>query len=813
MQSEQQWLPSDAEHISGSTIQRANFALDKELSDALLAISNGKSAVLKILIWTAYNIFLNRLTGQKQVICRLYQKGDLCSYTVDIDETRTIREQLNYQLKLWKCEDTANDGMIGAAILMQNEIKDTESPYSIVYSSDTVSWIYNEASYSKERIRYYGEKYLKILREILVDQYIPISSIEWYDQEELEAFSRSENGFRKAIDSSGSFLVRLQKQAQASPERIAVFHRDGNVTYHELLCMAEHIRQELLRSGCGAKEKIAVFCAHRPFTIAAIVAIAAIGAFYVPVDDRTPPQRVQELLTENRIRVLLCESGDSPQADGICILQVSLDRTEIPIPPAEDEQTGYVIFTSGTTGKPKGILIDEPKLMNLCVWYAETFGIDQNSRVMLLNNFNFDASIKNLYTPLMQGAAVVCTKNGLFNTFEIIEDIRQFQVTHINCVPSLMAAILDTARHENFRHLESVQDTILGGDVFECGPLRLWAGAENCHSTFANVYGPAECTSVSTFCCIDRSEVLQSDKTPIGRPIYNKNVYVLNDTLRRVPMGTVGQIFISGLGVITGYETAVNEQARFMQAPWDSDELLYATGDLGAWDENGELLYFGRNDNQLKVNGQRIEAEELEIRAQSCREIESCIVRLWKDEGNNGHLVLYYTVSPGVKGTAKEEIRSYLRSIFPPSLVPQQYVCLEKLPLTANGKKDRDHLPMPVQEHTEPCISDASELEQKILEAWRLTLNRQDISLKEHFFEAGGSSLLLYKLKSEIDRILGTDIELVSLLNYTTVKEQAVWLSGKDEVKTATLQSEPEIMIQRSQIRSKRKQLLRGGKP
>lgn len=813
MQSEQQWLPSDFEHASGSAVQRTDFAMGTELSDALLAISGGKRAVQKILFWTAYTIFWNRLTGQTQAICRLYQNGSLRSYAAEIDETRTIREQLNAQLHIWKQADAAGDETAGAAILMQDERPDPASPYSIVCSSDTVSWIYCEASYSQARIAYYGEKFLRILREVLLRQETPVRSIAWYTPEEQEAFSRSETGADKPLDLSESFLARLQKQAQAAPERIAVFHRDGNVTYHELLCMAEHIRQELLRNGCGAKEKIAVFCAHRPFTIAAVVAIAALGAFYVPVDNRTPPQRIQELLTENRIRVLVCESGNLPETDGIRVLPVTLDGTEIPIPPAAGEQTGYVIFTSGTTGKPKGILIDEPKLLNLCIWYADTFGIQQDSRVMLLNNFNFDASIKNLYTPLMQGAAMVCTKNGLFNTFEIIEDIRQFQVTHVNCVPSLMAAILDTARHESFRHLESVQHTILGGDVFECGPLRLWAGAENCHSAFANVYGPAECTSVSTFYQMDQRAVLQMERTPIGRPIYHKNVYVLNDARRRVPMGTIGQIYISGLGVITGYETAVKEQARFLPAPWDADELLYATGDLGAWDANGELLYFGRNDNQLKVNGQRIEAEELEIRAQSCREIESCMVRLWKDGENNGHLVLYYTVSHGVQGTAKEEIRSYLRSIFPPSLVPQQYVCMEKLPLTANGKKDRNHLPPPVQEPAEPCVADASELEQKLLEAWRCTLNRQDISCREHFFEAGGTSLLLYKLKSEIDRILETDIELVSLLNYTTVQEQAVWLSGTGDAKTGTLQTEPNVLTQRSQIRSMRKQLLRAGKP
>ncbi len=818
MQYESLVLPSGLIRGTDPVIHRMDFHMGSELAYEFSRITNDKKVLQKIILLTAYSVFMNRMTGQKNVICSFYRNGKFSTCSLAVDESLQIRELMNNTLNIWKCENCDNvQDRSCVPVLADGEHSADPEYYSIVFDSDKVSMLYRNEVYSDELMKFYGNRFLHIVNKVVFNMEKTTDMIKFPEDNGEISVSQYECGRAVSIDTDSCWISTVQKQAEKNPDKIAVYSRDGNVTYHELICMAEHMRNELRKRGCRENDRIAVFCSHSPFTVAAVIAVASLGAYYVPVDEHTPEQRVQELLSENSIGYLLCNVMNIPDVKKITLIPVLPDKEEIPVTSVTGKKTGYMIFTSGTTGKPKGILIDESKLMNLCLWYSNTFDLNIESRVILLNNFNFDASVKNIYTPLMKGASVVCTRDGLYNTYSVIEDIMRFKVTHVNCVPSLMAALLDTARHENFRHLESVKQTILGGDVFETGPIRLWAASENCHSFFGNVYGPAECTSVSTYYLMDRNDILSTEKVPVGRPIWNKKVYVLSDNLKKVPKEVQGQIYISGLGVINGYETEDKHLEKFVVAPWNKEELLYATGDMGAWNSDGELIYLGRNDNQIKINGQRIEPEELEVRAQSCSDVESCIVSLCKNKEGKGHLVLYYTVRPGKEENAEESVRNYMKKIFPPSLVPHQYVRLDKIPLTSNGKKDRKHLPLPVNMQKEFVQNvNITELEASILEVWKRTLGRENISVKEHFFEAGGTSLLLYKLKSGIDAALGTDIDLVSLLDHTTVQEQAEWLSG--DVKKAernavashnnTVVVHKPLRVQRNKIMEKRKQLL-----
>lgn len=825
-------LPRAVIGSSNGGLQIYTGVLGKNLYTGLRKMTHDNQNILKVVGITAYSLLVYMLQGYTKSICKVKKGENLQKFLVAIDLEQncedTVRMLLNQVLQQWKRKETEKeeekDELITVLLFGDEILSDYKrESLSIGFQNEEIIWCYDEAVFSKSLISYYHELFKRVLWTIVSEPDRKITDCEIYSKEEQKNIYDHWQGSSYPVNDEDSIITLFEQVVKKHPNHTAIYVQEYQITYQQLYDASMRMYLELLRKGVREQDNVAVYCTHSPFTIAAVLAIARIGGIYVPIDYQTPEEKIKNTIDEYQVSAFLVQAGNGIVRSKNIPNQVKLEWSSqkmlekelAELEKLEKEQgtqeysirhTGYLILTSGTTGTPKGITICEDKLLNLCYWYRDAFSIHGTSRVILLNNFNFDASIKNIYTPLITGASIVLTTKGLFHTYEILEDIQRFEVTHLNCVPSLLYAILDTARHERFLHLSSINYAILGGEAIEPNKLHLWAKSENCHCKFANVYGPAECTSVSTFFVMEKEYVLANAVIPIGNPIYNKRVYVLNEKKKPMPPEAMGQIYIAGLGVIQGYTNLTGNEQKFVPSPIVQGEILYATGDLGAWQSDGTVIYKGRNDNQLKVNGQRVEAEELENTICQFEGIRSCIVSLYQGRNDTKRLVLYYELEDKTDFQQKKLI-VFLKEHFPVSLIPQQFIQLDRIPVTPNGKKDRKHLPVPEETEKAENVQASSQLEALIAESWKKTLGMDSISIKVNFFEAGGTSLLLYRLKAEIDSRVGCNLELVELLNYTTIEQQAKWLANDGNLPQKDMEAEKKINDKRKNRAANRRKL------
>ncbi|MBN7773941.1 non-ribosomal peptide synthetase [Clostridium aminobutyricum] len=557
--------------------------------------------------------------------------------------------------------------------------------------------------------------------------------------------------------------------------RIAVSGKERSFTYKELDEKAHLLAEQLAQKQVRMNEAIGVECANYPELLISIVAIAKVKGIFVPLDSSLPAEKRERILLDSGLRYIL--QGTTIKAfEGVNDDKAAeaIERNQELL---QQEQGSYLIYTSGTTGEPKGCLVSERNMLNMCLWYQEEFKIDEESNVILLNNFSFDASIKNIYAPLMAGGRIVMGPENLFDTFDIKAIIASHKVTHLNCVPGLFDALLKTVEIENYSDLESVREVVLGGETFQPSAVKKWARLDRCNARFANVYGPAECTSVSTYYHCSKKELLPMDEVPIGCPINGKKLYLFNSKGNLCLPGMIGTLYLGGEGLINGYTKSELNQDKFLSNAFGMEDRLYNTGDLATYDEDGRVYYIGRKDHQIKINGQRIELEELEHALSRYPEIEHCAVNVL-----DHHLVAFYTTRTGQE-VNHPEIQKFLKSYVSETAIPRTYIFLREMPRNNNGKINRmllNELSVTTAKAKDTATVSGSDLRLKLIQAWQAALDVKNVSITQNFFEQGGTSLLLYKLKIEIKKYTGHDIEMVDILNYPSIHTLEKWLNKEE---------------------------------
>lgn len=575
-------------------------------------------------------------------------------------------------------------------------------------------------------------------------------------------------------DTSKTFLQLFKQCVKEFGTRKAVSSDLKSFTYEQIDQMSDELVENMSNKGIGSNESIGVEAYNYPELIISVVVIAKMLAIYVPLDSNLPNKKREDIISDSGIRYIL---------HGIAIEEVShysdeqyqwyIQRNQQLL---MQENPSYLIYTSGSTGKPKGCLVNEKNMLNLCLWYRDEFLIDETSKIILANNFSFDASIKNIYTTIISGAEVIMGPQNLFDTFALSDIIENNKVTHLNCVPALFEALLKTVEIENYTKLENVKYIILGGETFKEEAVKKWARLDRCKARFANVYGPAECTSVSTFYHFDKNELMEMQMVPIGLGIDGKEIYIFNSKGKQCLPGMIGTLFLGGIGLIEGYTKEEFNGDKYLENAFGINSKLYNTGDLVYYEEDGLLYYVGRHDNQIKINGQRIELEEIESIFSSLSAVEECATNIINDE-----LVLFYATITSQE-ISLEEIIAFMEGYFTKSILPSKYIYVDKLPRNENGKVARQKLQLLVEEIV-PIETDVnsdinSEFHKGLVKAWEVTLDKENISTNKMFFEQGGSSLLLYKLKLEIKKYTGHDFEMVDLFNNPSIELLKKWIES-----------------------------------
>lgn len=583
-------------------------------------------------------------------------------------------------------------------------------------------------------------------------------------------------GTPRRVPTEKSLYEQFLQWVEKQPEETAVSCGEELLTYRELNERVTEIAHQMQERQVKKGERVVLFCQHSCQTIAAVLAIWAVGAVYVSVAPETAYERICRILSIAKPKLLLMEEENPlyqelPQET--LMIGAKKHGTKEAFVPVSGEEL-HMIFTSGTTGEPKAVMIEAEGFLNLCQWYGREYGFDVHARTLLLTNYSFDASVKNIIVPLITGGQLHLVSTNLYDVEQINRIIAEKKITHINCVPSLLNHMLELEEENQYRSLDSLQVIVLGGEKFMGKRIRAWVETSRRKRLISNVYGPTEATDLVVYHHVSGEE-LRWDTVPIGKPLDNKYVYILDKELKLCPCYKTGMLYLAGNGVIHQYFGSSGQSDKFVENPYKAGEILYATGDLARWNSRGEVEYIGRSDHQIKINGQRIELEEIEKVALYCKGVEQSAAIVRQERGSHQELVLCYTIRSGAQ-VEKEELKQIFSAYLSPSLQPNRLIAVKAFPVNHNGKIDRKALLEIVSEDEETgeeTVKPKNELEQQILEIWKRILGKKDISVNIPFFEAGGNSLLLNTLKAELEKGMDCKLSLTDFFEYPTIEKQA----------------------------------------
>ena len=538
-------------------------------------------------------------------------------------------------------------------------------------------------------------------------------------------------------------------------------HDDVQRTYGELNAQANQLARYLCSIGIGADARVALLVERSVTLIVAVLAIIKCGAVYVPLDQHAPAERQELVLRDCGAEIVLSVRSQAfPETasvrrvnlDELVLAEYASDDLGLPI---ESETAAYVMYTSGSTGRPKGVVVPHRAIGRLVLnnGYAQ---FSPSDRVAFTSNPAFDASTMEVWAPLLNGGRIVVIDQAtLLAPERLAHTLQLHRVTVLSLVVGIFNQYADVLR-EVFPQLKYL---IVGGDALDVDiTFGIWRNSPPQQLLCA--YGPTESTTFAATC--DIAHVAEDSRSiPIGRPIANTRVYVLDAYREPVPIGVTGELHIGGAGVALGYLNRPELTAeRFLASPFVEGDRLYKTGDLGRYLPDGTIEFLGRNDFQVKIRGFRVELGEIEARLREHAAVREAVVLAREDIAREKRLVAYYTAPAGEVGVA--ELRAHLAAVLPEYMVPAAYVRVESFPLTPNGKVDRAALPAPdaaayVERAYEPPLG---EIEETLAQIWCDVLALDRVGRHDNFFELNGHSLLAVRVLSHIRQALQVEIGL-----------------------------------------------------
>ena len=582
----------------------------------------------------------------------------------------------------------------------------------------------------------------------------------------------------------------VERNLHGMPDRTALVFGDDVLTYGELDTWSAAVATELMADGIGPGDVVAVSIPRSLELVVALVAIVRSGAAYLPVDPEAPRERTARMFATARPR-LAFTGTDRPDASlpGVVCRVIGP-----PPPPPRDrdapaaapprlgssamrpEDAAYVIYTSGSTGEPKGVLVEHRAIVNRLVWMREMYGIGADDRILQKTPATFDVSVWEFFLPLISGAALVIAPPGVHRDPAAIEAmIRDHGITTLHFVPSMLGVFLENAPGP----MSSLKRIFCSGEALPAsmrGRFHERFGAE-----LHNLYGPTEAAVDVSYWEAGPDD--RSDPVPIGRPVWNTRLYVLDEALRPLPPGVTGELYLGGVQLARGYLGRPDLTAeRFLPDPFGDDgDRMYRTGDLADWRDDDVVVYRGRTDHQIKLRGFRIELGEIESVLVSAADISQAVVLLRDDLPGTERLVAYLIPRDPAGMPDADELRRRLRERLPDYMVPTDFVALDRVPLTRNGKLDRQALPDPSP--TSSALANdppMSRIEKDVARHFREVLQLENVAAADDFFLLGGHSLLAARLATRLRDDLGRDVGLGTVFSHPTVRGLARYLRSSD---------------------------------
>lgn len=645
------------------------------------------------------------------------------------------------------------------------------------FNDNNIICKYDENITSTKQIKNYLKCLNDTINKMITNLDGSISSLRYEDEEKCLQWGC---GKRIELPKIINLYNIFEEQVNAAPHSIAIIESNNKFTYAALGKLVNSTILTLQKYGLNIGDTVVVKAVQNVYTVASVLALMQLGAIYVPVDQNCNKSRLQYIMDNSGAKLLISTVNEDIEIHTLNKVIVDSSHELYESFPKKGDQDGlYIIYTSGSTGKPKGVMITVKQFYNLFLWYKHSFKIGHNSKFIFATNFSFDASVKNILTPLLCGGTIIFPGDQLYNIGLLIEAIHENEATHINCIPNLFSRIVESC--EDISLLSSLEYAILGGEQLKTNNIERWIKDDNFKVQICNVYGPTEATDLSSYYWMDKSKLLEQENIPIGKPIYNRYVYILNKEKRICYPGESGEIYLAGEGVIESYLDTCNNYNSFFHNIYNHEyPIMYRTGDFGKWDEDGNIIFCGRLDNQVKINGKRIELEELEKILCDHPSVKEAVIKMVMECGKE-ILCAFYSVKEENK--SKDSIKHYCEERMPYSVVPSRFIEVKSFPRNDNGKIDKKQLVFHQEEETERLNSAVtvknSKLMHQIKNIWEEVLNKPVTSFDVAFFELGGSSLDLYKLKVLLEKELNINVELLDFFEYPTICSLAKYLNDQ----------------------------------
>ncbi|KWI71348.1 non-ribosomal peptide synthetase [Burkholderia stagnalis] len=599
----------------------------------------------------------------------------------------------------------------------------------------------------------------------------PIGQLPMLSPAEREQQLVTWNSTRTHYPNAHKALHQLfERQARLSPQAVALVHEGGQLGYDELNRRANQLAHYLRAQGIGTDSLVAL-CVHRsPEMVVALLGILKAGAAYVPLDPTHPRQRLAYMLADTATPLLLTQQNllehlGEPALPVLCLdgatAVLDAQPQHDPNLPAHPDQLAYCIYTSGSTGQPKGAMNSHRAIVNRLLWMQAQYQLDAHDTVLQKTPYTFDVSVWEFFWPLMTGARLAIARpDGHKDPRYLAQAMRQYHVTTAHFVPAMLQAFLAQSQEA----LPALRRVFASGEALPASVQRQFR-RRHPQVALYNLYGPTEAAvDVSHWTCAD-----DGDSVPIGYPVANTQLYVLDAALQPVPVGSAAEIYIAGVQLARGYLRRPDLTAeKFVPNPYgDPGSRMYRTGDVGRYRPDGSIEYLGRTDHQVKLRGLRIELGEIENSLLGIPGVREAAV-LVRHDHDQAQLVAYVSMREPALGIT--ELQDRLRARLPDYMVPTAWVTMPALPLNANGKIDRKALPEPQARgqdsvHVEP-VSDTEKL---IARIWSELFKVERIGLNDNFFALGGHSMLAVQLLWLVEQRAGVHVAIRELFDAPTV--------------------------------------------
>ncbi|MGB3637977.1 MAG: amino acid adenylation domain-containing protein, partial [Rivularia sp. (in: cyanobacteria)] len=654
---------------------------------------------------------------------------------------------------------------------------------------------YDTDLFATENIQNLAEQLETLLENIISTPEIAISKLNILPEKDYQQLIYQFNNTQTEFPQNQLLHQLFEQQVKINPNHIAVVYENQQLTYKELNTRANQVADYLQKNGV-VPETIVAICLERSLeAIIAILGILKAGGAYLPLDPNFPTQSLLNRLEDAQAQILLTDSSIQQQHPTLTtpvVLCLDINTAEIanfnsenPDSKITAENLAYIIYTSGSTGKPKGVAIEHRQILNYLYGIQQRLNLSQIASFGSISTLAADLGNTSIFPALCSGGCLHIISNERATNAEALASyLRQHTIDCLKIVPTHLEALLTS---EVAADILPKKRLFLGGEACSWELIKKIQSL-NSECIIINHYGPTE-TTVGILTYQVESIDINSQMVPLGKPLANTQVYVLDSQLQPLPIGVPGELYIGGAGVARGYLNNVEiTRDKFIQHSFDNSEVktIYKTGDLVRYHSDGNLEFLGRVDNQVKIRGFRIELGEIEAALSQHSAIQKAIVLLNKDESGN-QILVGYIVTHAQSQPTTNELRNFLKEILPGYMIPSVYVFLKTFPLTPNGKIDHQSLPIPEKVKPELAsnyVPPETEIEKVLAGIWVEVLDLEKVGIHDNFFDLGGHSLLLTQVTSRLYNALGVELTLRQIFATPTIAELGVLVAQKQVEET-----------------------------